>query len=121
MINTQKRSYSYYIQPSGTSHLTIATSPSCSVISRHGPHLIAVIGLTKSVAALFSHALDLADLANRLLELLHARPVILSVVLLDLLNVMIWLRKVHALGILPCIIPQETKTRQNDGHEIEDW
>jgi hypothetical protein len=47
---------------------------------------------------LFAHPLHLPDLSDRLLELFHARPVVLDVVFLDFLDVMVSLGVVHSFG-----------------------
>ena len=65
----------------------------------------------ESVAALLAHALHLANLADGLLELLHARAVVLDVVFLDLLDVMVMLGVVHAFGVLPREITHQADAR----------
>ena len=76
--------------------------------------------MAEGVPALLPHALHLADLADGLLELFHAGPVVLDVVLLDLLHVVIGLRAVHALGVLPRDVAEEAECGEDDEHEPED-
>lgn len=49
------------------------------------------------------------------------RPVVLNVILLNLLNVVVCLRKVHSLGILPSNIARQTQTCQHKNLEPKDW
>ena len=86
---------------------------------------LALVGLAEGVAALLAHALHLAHLADGLLELLHARAVVLDVVLLDLLDVVVGLRAVHALGVLPRHVARQADDGyhgrgQVDGDRAED-
>lgn len=46
-------------------------------------------------------------------------PVVLSVVLLDLLDVMVRLRKVHSLCVFPGKVPDEAQRRKDDDHAPE--
>lgn len=103
-----------------TGHLTIPTSASCRVVCIHNSHLLpALIGLAECITTLFPHALYLADFADRLLKLLHSWPVILYVVLLDLLDMVIGLRQVHALRIFPRKVAGETESWQDNSHQVE--
>lgn len=86
------------------SHLTIPSTTPGSIVSIENTHLAAIVGLGEGVAALLAHALDLADLPDRFLELLHARTVVLDVVFLDFLDMVVLLGVVHALGVFPGII-----------------
>ena len=82
--------------------------------------ILALVRLTEGVTSLFAHALDLPDLADGLLELLHPGPVVLDVVFLDLLDVVIGLRSVHALGVFPGKVTQQAEGREHHGHQVED-
>lgn len=86
------------------SHLTIPPTTPGSIVSIENTHLAAIVGLGEGVSALLAHALDLANLADGFLELLHAWTVILDIVFLDFLDVVVLLWVVHALGVLPSII-----------------
>lgn len=82
--------------------------------------ILALVRLTEGIAPLFPHALHLADLADGLLELLHAGTVVLDVVFLDLLHVVVGLRAVHALAVFPRDVAQEAEDGDDEGHEPED-
>ena len=103
-----------------TGHFAVSPSSSRGIISIDDSHLPAFIGLAERVAALFPHALYLSHFTDRLLELLHARPVVLHVVLLDLLHVVVVLRVVHPLGVFPGVIAEKANAGQDDGHQVED-
>lgn len=77
-------------------HLSISASFPRRIIRLQHPRLT-LIRLREGIATLLPHTLHLSDLADRLLELLHTRPIVLDVVLLDLLDVMIALWEVHSL------------------------
>ena len=79
-----------------------------------------LIGLAERIPSLFPHALHLSYFPDRFLELFHAWPIILDVVLLDLLHVVIGLRAVHTFVVLPGEVPKESEEREEDGHDIED-
>ena len=101
-------------------HLPVpAPLSGCVVSPQHA--VLALVRGTERITSLLPHALHLAHLADGFLELLHARAVVLDVVLLDLLHVVIRLRQVHALGILPGEVAQETDGGQEDVHGVEDW
>jgi len=103
----------------GTGHFTIPTTTLGGIVGVQNTHLTTIVCLGEGVTALFAHTLDLANLPDSLLELFHARTVVLHVVLLDLLDVVVMLGVVHALGVLPGIITHQTDTRQDDGHQVE--
>ena len=100
-------------------HLPKPAPPLGCVIRLQRIHL-ALVGLTERIPSLLPHTLHLPHLPDRLLELLHARPVVLDVVFLDLLHEMVRLRSVHALEVLPGDVPQETQDGYNEKLQVED-
>lgn len=102
-----------------TLHLPVRAPPDRGIIAIQHP-LLALVRLAEGVPPLLPHALHLPHLPDGLLELLHARPVVLDVVLLDLLHVVVRLRPVHALGVLPREVAQEAERRQEHHHQVED-
>ena len=100
-------------------HLAVPAPLARGVVSLQDA-ILALVRLAEGVAPLLAHALHLADFADRLLELLHAGPVVLDVVLLDLLHVVVGLRPVHALGVLPGEVAQQAEARQHQRHQVED-
>lgn len=105
---------------SRTRHLTVPPTTLGSIVGIQNTHLATIISLREGVTALLAHALDLPDLPDGLLELFHTRTVVLHIVFLDLLDVVVMLRVVHALGVLPGEITHETDAGEDDGHQVED-
>lgn len=121
-----------------TRHLTISSTLLCCIIRLQHSRLTFVC-LRESITALLAHTLDLSDLANGFLELLHSAKtlafdlsrkrsqgdvpwsVVLNVILLNLLHMMITLREVHSLGILPCKISDQAERWQHHHHCPEPW
>jgi hypothetical protein len=104
----------------GADHLTISTSLPRRVISIQDPHLLpAFIASAESVATLLPHPLHLAYLPDRLLKLLHSRPVILHIVLLDFLYVMVGLWVIHTFGVLPGKVAHQAERRQKQDQCVE--
>ena len=114
----QKRHCLEHLFPD-TAHLTIPSSLLRRIVRIQHPHL-ALIRLTERITPLLPHPLHLPNLSDRLLELLHPRPVVLDIVLLDLLDVVVCLRGVHALGVLVREVPEKTQRRQKDDEGVED-
>ena len=100
-------------------HLPISAPLDSSIISLQHAAL-ALVCRTKRIAPLLAHALHLPNLPDGLLELLHARPVVLDVVLLDLLHVVVRLGLVHALSIFPRDVAHQTQPRDHQCHAVED-
>lgn len=101
-----------------TCHFPIPPSLPRRIVSLQNA-ILTLIGLAESVTSLLAHPLHLPDLSDRFLELLHPWPVVLNVVFLDLLDVVIGLRTIHALSVLPCEITHQAKERDHNSHEIE--
>ena len=106
--------------PSRSRHLSMPSSLPRGIIRLQYPTL-ALIGLTESITPLFPHPLYLPNFPNRFLELLHARPIVLDVIFLDLLHVVVGLGPVHALRVFPGEVAGEAERWEDDGHEVEDW
>ena len=101
-------------------HLTISTSLPRRVISIQDPHLLpAFIASAESITPLLPHPLHLAHLTDRLLKLLHPRPVVLHVVLLDFLDVMVGLWVIHTFGVLPGKVAHQAERGQEQDQRIE--
>ena len=92
---------------SRTSHLPPPAPLPRGIISLQDA-ILALVRLTEGIPPLLAHALHLPDLADGLLELLHARAVVLDVVFLDLLDVVVGLWAVHALAVFPRDVAEET-------------
>ena len=87
---------------------------------QHLSLLTSFISRAESVPALFAHPLNLPHFPDRLLELFHPRPIVLNVIFLYLLNVVVCLREIHALGVLPGDVAEQAGGRKDEGEGVED-
>ena len=100
-------------------HLTITASLLSSVVSFNDSGL-AFISLRECKTTLLAHTLNLANLANSLLELLHPWSVICNVVLLDFLNIMVRQRTVHSLVVLERKVTDQAHEWETKEHRPKD-
>ena len=91
-----------------TTHLPIPSPLPCRIICIQHPRLT-LVRLTKRIPPLFPHPLHLPDLPDCLLELFHPRSIILDIVFLNLLDVMICLRLIHAFAVFPCYVSEQAR------------
>ena len=106
-----------------TPHLTILPTSPGRIIRTQNPHSLppcTLIARTERIPPLLPHPLHLPDFPHRLLELLHPRPIILYIVLLDLLHVVVLLGEVHALGVLPGEVADQAHRGEDEAQGVED-